>query len=153
MTDAETYNNIYHRIKDEDLPENPVEFQRLIHNLSDGQELIGPSFGEINNYGDVGYADLDLLLKNYCSSCNLEGSCGWNSQVRRAAGDNYPFWLLTWPIVNFPLSKDEPCFMNGNTVMCTHYQSEEFEKEGIEIVQQPLTRLTQIIEKEIERRE
>lgn len=116
----------------------------MIHNYKG--KLIGPELAEINKYALTGYDSLNLLLKDYCSSCKLEKSCDWNKQVRMAAGENYPFWLKTWPIVEFSLSGDEPRFMNGRTVMCTHYQSDEFNKQRIKIVQQPLTRLMKIIE-------
>jgi hypothetical protein len=144
MPDAKTANKIAKRIGNKDLPENPVDFQKLIHNYKG--KLIGPELAEVNKYMSPGYHTLNLLLKDYCSSCNLENSCDWNKQVKMAAGENYPFWLKTWPRIRFPLYENEPYFTNGNTIMCTHYQSDELTKQKIKNVQQPLTRLMKIIE-------
>jgi hypothetical protein len=145
MTNAEIYNEIDSRIQGRDLPTDPAEFLRLVRNIPAEQELIETSSARINPYRSMGYAELDLLLNDYCSCCKLEKRCDWNNQVRMAAGNNYPFWLLTWQIVKFSLHEGSSSFLDGKTVMCTHYQDNTSKKEESEITQQPLRRLMQII--------
>ncbi|MGD9276408.1 MAG: hypothetical protein PVJ67_04495 [Candidatus Pacearchaeota archaeon] len=145
MTNPKIAKEIYNRLEGRKIPEDPVEFQRLALGSKRIRKLDNLT-GKINDKASAGYRELDFLLEDYCSSCNLEENCDWNKQVRMAAGENYPFWLKNWPVVEFPLYSDEPYFMNGKTVMCTHYQSDKLNQESVEISEQPLLKLTEIIE-------
>jgi len=145
MTDAKIVKEIYDRIDGLDIPRDPLEFQRLVHNDLAIEGIDGLT-GKIDEQAVPGYYGLNLLLKGYCDSCKLENSCDWNTQVKRAAGENYPFWLMTWPTVEYSSLRDDDIFPDSKLVMCTHYQSEELERKGVPALQQPLVRLIDIIE-------
>jgi hypothetical protein len=148
MTDFNAIKEIYDRIKGLSLPTTPLEFLRLIRN--------NPSIEGSRNSARVfpvyfpGYESLNFLLKDYCNSCNLEETCDWNSNVKHAAGENYPFWLDVWPMVEFSLPRKTHLFSSAETVMCSHYQSNKFEKMGINYLEHPLVRLDEIIKEKID---
>ncbi len=144
MTDAKTANIIHDRLEGKDRLEDPLEFQRLAHDFS-GDLIAVDTSAKIRNSILGAYEELDLLLEDYCSNCKLEETCDWTKDVRRAAGENYSFWLSGWPAIEFSY-EGETFPMSGATVMCTHYQSQELEDKGIDVVNHPLSRLIQIIE-------
>lgn len=147
MPGAKTANLINRRIAGNYIPEDPAEFQRLARGLSPDTELISPEHARVQQTDSIGYRELNMLLNDYCSACALEEICGWNKEVKKAAGMDYPFWLPSWKRVTFPTNGTG--ITEGETIMCTHYKSEEMVENEIEYAQQPLTRLIEIIKGKI----
>ncbi len=145
IMDEATFNRVWGRVKDVDLPESPLELQRLVRGNSGIEDVEGLG-GKVSEYTDMGFENLNPLLEDYCSSCRAEESCDWNYQIRGAAGNGYCFWSPAWNRVEFFTGGNRGPLPNASVTMCSHYQSEKLEKKGVDALRQPLVRLVEVID-------
>jgi len=125
-------------------PTDPLEFQKLIHN---NFEIFFSNnfFWKINYDAEIGRSELDSLLKEYCLSCKIKKFCSWNKEVEKSRENNHFYWFPTWQVVGF-YDNNNDSLSNFETVMCAYYQSEKFEKRGIDKLEHPLFRLGELFE-------